>query len=183
MPEIGGTESDQRARAGFTFLHIWSKNSQLLDFLVWQPCMATPQPLTYPRTRYTPTAPVDMSDKQERERLSDGAVAAFLNIMQQWAVKDDIARQLLGGISNGAFYDLKKTRSRALDEDRLRRISYLVGIFKALNVLYDPTLADRWMQMPNTNRLFGGSTPLTYLVSGGLPALMTLRRLLDARRG
>jgi hypothetical protein len=145
--------------------------------------MATPQPLSYPRTRYTPTAPVDLSDKAERERLSDGAIAAFLNIMKQWQVKDELARQLLGGISNGAFYDLKKTRSRALEEDRLRRVSYLVGIFKALNVLYDQELADRWIQMPNTNRLFGGSTPLSYLAGGGLPAFITLRRLLDARRG
>ncbi len=141
------------------------------------------QTLAYPRTRYTPTAPLDLSDKAERERLSDGAVAAFLNIMRRWQVKDESARQLLGGMSNGAYYDLKKSRSRVLEEDRLRRVSYLVGIFKALNVLYDETLADRWMQMPNTNRLFGGTTPIHFLASGGLPAFITLRRLLDARRG
>ena len=72
---------------------------------------------------------------------------------------------------------------RVLDEDRLRRISYLVGIFKALSILYSDELADRWMQLPNKNRIFGGMTPHAYLMQGGLPAFATLRRLLDARRG
>ena len=39
------------------------------------------------------------------------------------------------------------------------------------------------MQLPNKNRLFEGRTPLEYLIRGGLPAFMHLRRLLDARRG
>jgi hypothetical protein len=36
--------------------------------------------------------------------------------------------------------------------------------------------------MPNTNRLFGGQPPLDYMLRGGVPAMMTVRRLLDARR-
>lgn len=52
------------------------------------------------------------------------------------------ARLLLGGMSNGAFYGLRKQSDRLLDEDRLRRISYLVGIFKALHIPYGEELAD-----------------------------------------
>jgi hypothetical protein len=137
----------------------------------------------YPRSRYGPAALVDLSSRQERERLSHGATRAFLNIAQRWRLRDEDARHLLGGMSNGAFYDLKKQPDRLLDEDRLRRISLLVGIFKALHVLYDESLADEWMLLPNTNRLFAGETPVSYLVRGGLPAFMTVRRLLDARRG
>lgn len=77
-------------------------------------------------------------------------------------------------------------RSRCVDGRSrliLRRVSYLVGIFKALNILYSEELADRWMQLPNKNRIFGGDTPLAYLIRGGLPAFQTVRRLLDARRG
>jgi len=88
----------------------------------------------------------------------------------------------LGGMSNGPFYDMKKKPDRILDSDRLLRISYLVGIFKALNVLYSDGLADAWIQLPNTNRIFGGRTPLAYMMKGGLPAMQTVRRLLDARR-
>ncbi|MGE0311495.1 MAG: antitoxin Xre/MbcA/ParS toxin-binding domain-containing protein [Lautropia sp.] len=139
--------------------------------------------LSYPRTRYGPSAIVDLSDPRERERLGPAAARGFLKIVEHWHVRDEDARRLLGNMSNGAFYELKKHPERLTDEDRLRRASLLIGIFKALNVLYDESLADRWMQLPNTNRLFGGRTPLAYLLEGGLPAFVALRRLLDARRG
>ena len=110
-------------------------------------------------------------------------IGVFLNIMAHWRVRDEDSRYLLGGVSNGTFYAMKKAPEHLLDEDRLRRISYLIGIFKALNILYGEVLADRWMQLPNRNRIFGGLTPLAYLIRGGLPAFETVRRLLDARRG
>jgi RES domain-containing protein len=50
------------------------------------------------------------------------------------------------------------------------RISYLIGIFKSLNILYSQRLADRWMQLPNTNPIFAGRTPLDYILRGGTPA-------------
>jgi hypothetical protein len=86
-------------------------------------------------------------------------------------------------VSNGPFYEMKKHPDRLLDTDKLLRISYLVGIFKALNVLYSEALADAWVQRANTGRIFNGATPLGYMSKGGLPALQTVRRLLDARRG
>jgi len=140
-------------------------------------------PLAYPATRYEPAPLVDLSDRTERARLSGDAVRAFFNIMDRWKIRDEVARLLLGGMSNGAFYGLKKSADRVLDEDRLRRISYLVGIFKALNILYGEELADRWMSLANTNRIFRGQTPIDYLLKGGLPAFAVVRRLLDARRG
>jgi hypothetical protein len=90
---------------------------------------------------------------------------------------------LLGGMSNGPFYEMKKDPERLLDTDRLTRISYLIGIFKALNILYSEKLADSWVRLPNTNPIFGGQSPLGYMMKGGLPAMQTVRRLLDARRG
>ena len=86
-------------------------------------------------------------------------------------------------MSNGPFYEMKKNPDRTLDADTLTRLSYLVGIFKALNILYSATLADAWIQRPNSNRIFGGQTPLAYMIKGGLPAMQVVRRLLDARRG
>jgi hypothetical protein len=59
-----------------------------------------------------------------------------LNIMEKWDVRDGDARTLLGGVSHGQFYEIKKNPHRTLDADTLTRISYLVGIFKALNILY-----------------------------------------------
>ncbi|MCC6779306.1 MAG: DUF2384 domain-containing protein [Hyphomicrobiales bacterium] len=137
----------------------------------------------YPATRYEPPPLVDLSAKAERERLSPSAIRAFFNIMQRWGIRDEDARALLGGISNGQLYTLKKDPKRTLDTDTLTRVSLLVGIFKALNILHSEKLADAWIKLPNSNRIFGGATPLAYMMKGGLPAMQTVRRLLDARRG
>ena len=141
------------------------------------------QALRYPATRFEPSPLIDLSDQAERERLSDGAIRAFFNIVDKWKVRDEDARSLLGGVSNGTFYAMKKSSDRALDQDMLTRISYLVGLFKALHILYGEALADRWMQLANKNSLFGGNTPLSYIIRGGMPAFQNVRRLLDARRG
>lgn len=137
----------------------------------------------YPTTRYEPAPLVDLTAKNERQRLSPSAVRAFFRIIARWGVRDEDARMLLGGMSNGPYYEMKKNPDRVLDADRLLRISYLIGIFKALNILYSRNLADAWVRLPNTNRNFGGQTPLAYMMKGGLPAMQTVRRLLDARRG
>ena len=140
--------------------------------------------LSYPDTRYEPSPLVDLNSRAERERLSAPGLKAFFNIMERWQVRDEDARALLGGVSNGPYYELKRAGAgKVLEADRLLRVSYLIGIFKALHILHSRALADQWVQLPNTNRLFAGDTPLAYLVRGGVPALQTVRRLLDARRG
>jgi hypothetical protein len=140
-------------------------------------------PASYPESRYQPSPLIDLGDRAERERLSPAALRTFFNIIERWKVRDEDARALLGGVSNGPFYEMKKNPERVLDTDKLTRISYLIGIFKALNILYAETLADEWVRLPNTNRIFGGQTPLAYMMRGGLPAMQVVRQLLDARRG
>jgi Protein of unknown function (DUF2384) len=103
--------------------------------------------------------------------------------MEKWHVRDEDARALLGGVSNGQYYEMKKNPERVLGADTLTRISHLIGIFKALNILYSEPLADAWIQRHNTNRIFGGEKPLAYMMKGGLAAMQIVRRLLDARRG
>ena len=137
----------------------------------------------YPASRYEVSALVDLHSKEERKRLSPAAIRTFFNIIDRWNVRDEDARLLLGGVSNGPYYDMKKNPERTLEADRLLRISYLIGIFKALNILYSEKLADSWIRLPNSNRIFGGQAPLVYMTKGGLPAMQTVRRLLDARRG
>lgn len=138
--------------------------------------------LAYPASRHLPPAPVDLTDRTVRERLSGPALRAFFNIMRRWRVRDEDARALLGGVTNGPYYEMKRVPGRLLDADRLTRVSLLVGIFKALHILHSTALADQWVRLPNTNRIFAGATPLDYMMRGGLPAMETVRRLLDARR-
>jgi hypothetical protein len=140
--------------------------------------------LSYPVTRYAPAQLLDLSSKTVREERTPAAVRIFLNIMEEWKVKDADARELLRGIGNGPFYELKRNPDdKVLDAERLQRISYLVGIYKALRILYSENLANRFVHLPNRNRMFNGSTPLEYMIKGGLLAMQNVRRLLDARRG
>src|SRR5271169_3857026 len=127
--------------------------------------------------------PADLSRKDAQKRLAPSAVKAFLKLRELWELRDEDARQLLGGISNGAFYELKRKARATLDQDRLTRISILIGIFKGLNILYSKNLADRWLRLPNENPMFAGETPLAYMIRGGQPAMLRVRQLLDARRG
>jgi hypothetical protein len=140
------------------------------------------QALRYPATRYTTEAPPDLATRAARERLSAPALKAFFNIAGRWKVRDEDARALLGGVTNGPFYEMKRKPDRILETDRLTRISYLIGIFKALNILHSRKIADEWVRLPNSNPIFAGETPLGYMIRGGLPAMQTVRRLLDARR-
>jgi len=138
----------------------------------------------YPSTRYEPSPLVDLGSRRQRERLSGTALKTFFKLMERWKVRDEDARQLLGGVSNGPYYEMKKKpKGRLLDADELQRVSYLIGIFKALHLLHGEKLADEWLRLPNRNRIFGGGAPLAYLIAGGVPAMHTVRRLLDARRG
>jgi len=162
-----------RARSGYPKMRINISN-------IGEAMLPAPR---YPATLFEPSPLPDLSVKAERERLSPPSIKAFLNIMKKWRVRDEDARALLGAVSNGQFYDMKKKPERTLDADTLTRISYLVGIFKALHILYSGTLPDAWMQRPNANRIFASSTPLAYVMKGGLPAMQIVRRLLDARPG
>jgi len=137
--------------------------------------------------------PADLSSRVVQEKLSPVAIRAFFRLTSHWKLRDEDARGLIGGISNGAFYQLKRSASKSpeakalpaktLDQDKLTRISLLLGIFKALNILYSTKLADAWVQLPNSNPIFGGQTPLACMLKGGVPAMLRVRQLLDARRG
>jgi len=137
----------------------------------------------YPKSRFEPTVLVDLSSRAERERLSQSALKGFFKLVAAWQVRDDDARELLGGLSASSFYDWKKNPDRVLEVDRITRISYLLGIYKALHILYGHKLADEWVNLPNTNIIFGGRSPLAMMLAGGLLAMQTVRQLLDARRG
>ncbi|OLN24830.1 hypothetical protein DVDV_3883 [Desulfovibrio sp. DV] len=137
-----------------------------------------------PVSRHAASPIVDFSAKADRDRLSPSAIKGFCNIMAKWSIRDADAKALLGVVSNGRYYVMKKApESALLSQDELHRVSFLVGIFKALHILFGEELADAWVQRPNQNRIFRGATPLAYLIRGGLPAFQTVRRLLDARRG
>jgi hypothetical protein len=126
---------------------------------------------------------VDLSKKENRARLSPAAIKGLFRIVEHWKLRDEDTRVLLGGISSGSFYGLKNKTPKILDEDQLARISLIVGIYKALHILYSDKLANAWITLPNANPMFGGDSPFSYMGKGGIPAFVRVRQLLDARRG
>jgi uncharacterized protein (DUF2384 family) len=125
----------------------------------------------------------DLADPATRLRLSPSAIAAFFAIVDKWQLRNEDAMVLLGGASNGRFYELKKTRKSLLSQDELTRISLLIGIFKALNILFGQRLANQWTSRPNSNPMFNDAPPLQFLTRAGVPGMLGVRRLLDSRRG
>jgi uncharacterized protein (DUF2384 family) len=125
----------------------------------------------------------DLADPATRTRLTPAAIVAFFAIVEKWELRNEDAMALLGGASNGRYFQLKKKHKAALSQDELTRISLLIGIFKALNILFNHRLANQWTSRPNSNPMFNNAPPLQLLTRGGVPAMLSVRRLLDSRRG
>ena len=119
----------------------------------------------------------DLASPGTRRRLSPAARAAALHIVALWHIPEPAAARLLN-LSHG-----EARVSGTLSHESLTRISLLIGIFKALNILFSEPLADRWVTLPNSNPLFAGATPLASMLERGLPGMLAVRRLLDSRRG
>jgi Protein of unknown function (DUF2384) len=124
----------------------------------------------------------DLSRLETRERLSQSAIDGFFAIMDKWQIPIERAGELLGGIPRSTVYKLR-TAAGTLRQDELTRISYIVGIYKALHILLSEGLADRWVRGPNDNPLFRGQAPLDYMVREGIPGMHQVRSLVDAERG
>jgi uncharacterized protein (DUF2384 family) len=131
---------------------------------------------------YQVEAAPDLSQLEARERLSQSAIDGFLAIMDRWNINMDTAGELLGGVPRSTVYRFR-TAAGTLRQDELTRISYVVGIYRALHILLPQTMADQWMIRPNDNPLLHGVTPLVYALRAGIPGLHQIRGLLDASLG
>lgn len=131
---------------------------------------------------------VDLSDPDERERLSASGLKAFFSLMKAWKFREDDARRFLGGMSHARYTSLKREVEagrvpKPLGQDELTRVSLLIGIAKALRTIHGRPLADAWVTRPNKDQLFRGKAPAEAMLSGGIPTMLMVRRVLDARRG
>ncbi len=115
--------------------------------------------------------------------LAGAALRTFFNIADAWDLDVDEQMTLLGLTSRSTFYKWKKQRTGRLQKDTLERISYLLGIFKALQVLIpNAAEADRWIKKPNAAPPFGGKSALERMLAGHVVDLHAVRQYLDAQR-
>ena len=116
--------------------------------------------------------------------MSGPAIRTFFSVAEAWSLSNEEQRALLGWPPESTFYKYKSGQGGTLSYDVLMRISLVLGIYKDLHILYPETdLADRWVQLPNSNPMFGGRPALAFMTEGGMDALYQIRRLLDSRRG
>ena len=122
------------------------------------------------------------SDPAPRPIDDAAAKRAFFRIAEAWGVNDAEARVLLGAPSRSTFYNYKRGEGGPLSADTIERISYVLGIYKALQLLFPiPQQADGWMRKPNLS--FGGRSALEHALGGKVVDLALVRRTLDAVRG
>jgi len=118
------------------------------------------------------------------DELGAAALTAFFNITSAWHLGAEEERVLLGAPPRSTFFKWKSDRAARLSSDTLERISYVMGIYKALHILL-PTneMADAWVKRPNTAQGFGGKSALDKMLAGRVIDLADVRRYLDAQRG
>ncbi len=116
--------------------------------------------------------------------LGGPALRAFFGLAEQWKLRIADQRKLLGDPPESTFYKWKRQREGVPGRDTIERISYLLGIWKSLQILFpDPAQADAWLHKPNQAPLFGGHSALERMLSGNVADLYVVRQYLDAQRG
>lgn len=136
------------------------------------------------RAAWKPVPAALRPDAEARKRLSAPGLRALFPIAAAWGLSVVEQRALLGWPPASTFHKYKSGHPGALSFDTLTRISLVLGIYKALQLLYpEPALADAWVRRPNTNAMFGGRPPIALMTDDGMDGLYRVRRLLDGRRG
>jgi hypothetical protein len=110
------------------------------------------------------------------------AMRAFFRIAAAWGLSNEQAQVLLGRPARSTFYKWKRRPAAAVPHDTVRRLSYVLGIYKALQILLkSPAQADAWVSRPNA--AFGGRSALECMLGGDVTDLAAVRRYLDTVRG
>ena len=128
-------------------------------------------------------APLKRDSSQEAAAGGAG-LRAFEKIADVWHLTIPEQLALLGITSRSTYFKWRKEPQPRVPRDTLERLSYLLGIYKALQLLLPDThAADDWVRRPNDAPLFGGKSALQRMLSGNVADLYIVRQYLDAQRG
>jgi hypothetical protein len=124
-----------------------------------------------------------LRSEKELGEMAKAGLKAFFRLAALWKLDTEDQRVLLG-TQRSTLFHWKKHGSAKLSPDTLERLSYILGIYKALQILLpDPASADAWIKKPNKAPLFAGKSALEFLRQGRVTDLYLVRRYLDAQRG
>ena len=126
-------------------------------------------------------APAGRNDDLSADEARAG-LQAVLTLMDRWSLNVDDQRVLLGRPSSRTFQRWRSAQVAGVSFDTAQRISYLLGIHKALRILFqDPARGYAWISKPN--RAFGGQSALDRMRGGDVTDLAAVRDYLDSVRG
>ncbi len=121
---------------------------------------------------------------REAAAAGGAGLRAFAKIAELWHLSVAEQLALLGITSRSTYFKWRREPQPRLPRDTLERLSYLMGIYKALQLLLPDThAADEWIRRPNDAPLFGGKSALERMLSGNVADLYLVRQYLDAQRG
>lgn len=121
---------------------------------------------------------------QRGDAVSTALLPALFNMFEQWGLNGKQQMVLLGLSNEKTLYNWKNRPEKAkLSKDTLERCSYLLGIYKSLQILLpDPHQADAWLTTPNDHPFFNATAPLARMLAGQVFDLAEVRHFLDAER-
>jgi hypothetical protein len=112
---------------------------------------------------------------------TESALAVFFGLAEEWSLSADQQMKLLGSPARSTFFKWKK-EGGLISGDTLERISHLLAIHKALNILFtDPDRATAWLRRPN--KYFDDLTAMDVMLGGKLSDIYRVRAYVDAQRG
>lgn len=116
---------------------------------------------------------------------SEVALKVFFNICKAWSVEDGDAIVLLGNLEVTRFDEWRESPVTAqLSHEVLERISYILGIYKGLQILLpNPIAADAWIKKTNSEAIFGGKSALEKMLQGRTEDLAAVRQYIDSLLG
>ena len=114
-------------------------------------------------------------------RVANAALQAFFNISRSWGLSVSEERALLGSPPESTFFKWKAYMSaQCLSNDVLDRISYLLGIYKDLNILLpSERAANEWIHKSNNAPIFNGQSALDRMMAGSIIDLADIRGYLN----
>ena len=116
--------------------------------------------------------------KSDRGRV---ALRAFFNIARIWGLTEDEQLRILGEPCQATFEAWRREEQSDTSRDTLERISYVLGIFQAINTLLpNKEIAAAWVRKPNNAPLFGGISTVDRMAAGNVSDLYVVRQYLDS---
>lgn len=120
----------------------------------------------------------------DKDISDEVAWRAIQNLAEKFKFDQEQGRCLMGDMPYSSYYKGLSQHNVRLNRDQKERISYLLGIYKALRILFtDSQQAITWIDRNNALPPFNGITPRAYMLEGSLVRLAEVRRFLDFWRG